>query len=138
LEREENRVSFAGQVAAAVVVFALAQSVPAPRKGGNPEAAKVKNPVAASVESAAAGRRAYLRLCVRCHGPEGKGDGEAATGGPPSDLTGSRWTFGSTDGDLFSVIHDGTSQDMAGYAERMSDTDIWNVVNYIRTLSRQP
>lgn len=26
--------------------------------------------------------------------------------------------------------------DMAGYAERMSDTDIWNVVNYIRTFKR--
>jgi mono/diheme cytochrome c family protein len=25
---------------------------------------------------------------------------------------------------------------MAGYAERMSDTDIWNVVNYVRTFKR--
>ena len=129
-------MSIAGQVAAAVVVVALAQSVPPPKKGGNPDAAKVKNPVAATAESTAAGRRMYVRFCVRCHGPEGKGDGEAAAGATPSDLTGAQWTYGSTDGELFSVIHDGTSADMAGYAERMSDTDIWNVVNYVRTFKR--
>jgi mono/diheme cytochrome c family protein len=78
----------------------------------------------------------YVRLCVRCHGREGKGDGEAAAGATPSDLAGAQFTYGSTDGELFSVIHDGTSPDMAGYAERISDTDIWNVVNYIRTFKR--
>jgi mono/diheme cytochrome c family protein len=129
-------LEFARQVGAAAVAVALIQSVPAPRKGGNPDAARVKNPVAAGAESTAAGRRMYVRLCVRCHGPEGKGDGEAAAGATPSDLTGGQWTYGSTDGELFSVIHDGTSPDMAGYAERMSDTDIWNVVNYVRTFKR--
>ena len=128
---------FAGQVGAAALMVSFAQSaVPPPRKGGNPDAAKIKNPVAAAAESTAGGRRMYVRLCVRCHGPEGKGDGEAAAGATPSDLTGTQWTYGSTDGELFSVIHDGTSVDMAGYAERMSDTDIWNVVNYIRTFKR--
>jgi hypothetical protein len=27
---------------------------------------------------------------------------------------------------------------MEGYSARMSDTDIWNVVNYLRTLARRP
>jgi mono/diheme cytochrome c family protein len=129
-------LEFARQLGAVAAAVALMQSVPAPRKGGNPDAAKVKNPVASTAESTAAGRRVYLRLCVLCHGPEGKGDGEAAAGATPSDLTGAQWNYGSTDGELFSVIHDGTSPDMAGYAERMSDTDIWNVVNYIRTFKR--
>ena len=111
------------------------------KKGGNPEAAKIKNPVAASPESLAAGKRSYTRLCGKCHGPEGAGDGTGATGTvPPSDLTDAKWDYGSSDGELFSVIHDGVpnSADMEGYAARMSDADIWNVVNYVRSLARRP
>jgi mono/diheme cytochrome c family protein len=117
-----------------------AQSSPtAPKKGGNPEAAKIKNPIAANRESIGAGKRIYTRLCIRCHGPEGLGDGTGATGPvPPGDLTDDKWDYGSTDGEMFAVIHDGVSADMEGYAQRMSDTDIWNVVNYVRSLARRP
>ena len=93
----------------------------------------MKSPVAATPESIAAGKRSYQRLCIRCHGPEGKGDGTATTTNPPGDLTGTKWLFGGSDGEIFSVIHDGTSVDMEGYAARISDTDIWNLINYIRT-----
>jgi len=107
----------------------------APRRGGNPLAAKVANPIPASAESVASGRRIYRRMCTLCHGPEGKGDGGGAGGGGvPADLTAAHWRYGGSDGELFSVIHDGTSADMQGYAEQLSDTDIWNLVNYIRTL----
>ena len=37
------------------------QSPAAPKKGGNPEAAKIKNPVAATAESIAAGKRESTR-----------------------------------------------------------------------------
>ena len=117
-------------------IFTMAQSPTAPRRGGNPEAAKIKNPVAAAPDSISAGRRVYQRLCVRCHGPEGKGDGGSAGGGQPSDFTDAKWDFGSTDGEIFAAIHDGTSADMEGYAERISEKDIWNVVNYIRTFQK--
>ena len=126
-----------GYVGAAVVVFALAQPVPPARKGGNPDAAKIRNPIAATPESAAAGKRVYQRLCTRCHGAQGKGDGGAA-GAVPSDLSDAGWDFGGSDGEIFAAIHDGTSADMEGYAARLSDTDIWNVVNYLRTLAATP
>jgi mono/diheme cytochrome c family protein len=119
---------------------AFAQSPTSPRKGGNPEAAKLKNPTAATPESLAAGKRSYTRLCGKCHGPEGAGDGTGATGTvPPSDLTDAKWDYGSSDGEMFSVIRDGVpnSADMEGYAARMSDADIWNVVNYVRSLARR-
>jgi mono/diheme cytochrome c family protein len=110
----------------------------APRRGGNPEAAKIKNPVPATPESVAAGKRAYGQLCANCHGPAGKGDGSVAGTDPPSDLTDGVWDFGSTDGEIFTVIHDGLSgKDMGGYAERLKETDIWNVVNFIRTLAQK-
>jgi mono/diheme cytochrome c family protein len=117
---------------------AAAQNPPPRPKGGNPDAAKIKNPVAATTESIAGGKRSYTRLCVRCHGPEGSGDGTAATGPvPPGDLTDDKWDYGGSDGEIFAVIHDGVSADMEGYAQRMSDTDIWNVINYLRTLAHR-
>jgi len=107
-------------------------------KGGSPAAAALKNPVEKTPESVAAGRKVYQRFCVRCHGQEGKGDGGAAGAVPPSDLSDDTWDHGSSDGEIFTTIHDGTSADMEGYAQRISDTDIWNLVNYIRSLGPQP
>jgi cytochrome c oxidase cbb3-type subunit III len=109
----------------------------APRRGGNPEAAKIANPIASTSESIAAGKRTYQRLCLQCHGLEGKGDGGGAGGGgQPADLTDDVWDYGGSDGEIFSVVRDGTSADMQGYADQIKDADIWNLVNYLRTLSR--
>src|SRR4051812_29474908 len=110
---------------------AAQQSPAAPRKGGNPDAAKRTNPVAATPESIAAGKRAYTQFCANCHGPTGRGDGSGAGAGvQPPDLTDAMWDYGSSDGEIFAVIHDGTSADMGAYGERLKETDIWNVVNY--------
>ncbi len=119
------------------LVFPVAQSSTAPRRGGNPEAAKTKNAVEVTPASMAAGRRSYQRLCSRCHGPAGKGDGTSASGAQPSDLTDAQWDFGGSDGEIFAAIHDGTSTEMAAYSDRLSDTDIWNVVNYLRSLAQK-
>jgi cytochrome c oxidase cbb3-type subunit III len=124
-------------VLGAAIAAALFQSPTAPKKGGNPEAAKIKNPVASNPESIAAGKRSYTRLCSKCHGETGAGDGTGATGPvPPQDMTDDKWDYGGSDGEIFAVIKQGvpSSPDMEGYAARMSDTEIWNVVNYIRTL----
>jgi mono/diheme cytochrome c family protein len=124
--------------AAWVIVAALnaaSQSTTVPRRGGNPEAAKVKNPVPNTPESVAAGRGTYTRLCVRCHGALGKGDGGGAgAGGQPADLTDAVWDYGASDGEIFSVIRDGTSSDMEGYGERINETAIWQLVHYIRSI----
>jgi mono/diheme cytochrome c family protein len=124
-------------VSAAVVLSSqgTAQTATAPRRGGNPEAAKIKNPVATTPESIATGRRTYTRLCARCHGPSGKGDGGGAgAGGQPADVTDATWDFGASDGEIFTVIRDGTGADMESYAERISEDDMWHVINYIRSI----
>src|SRR5262245_22516314 len=96
-----------------------------PKRGGNPQAAKLSNPGPRTPESIAAGRRTYSRLCLRCHGPGGKGDGGGAgAGGQPADLTDATWDFGGSDGEIFTVIRDGTSADMESYAERLSPTEM--------------
>lgn len=123
----------------AVRVTLLAQgaavSATSPRKGGNPEAAKLTSPTPDTTETRTAGRRTYQRLCARCHGVEGKGDGGGAgAGGQPADFTDATWIFGGSPGEIYAVIRDGTSADMDSYAERIPDTEIWNLVHYVRSL----
>ena len=120
---------------AGVFAISLAAVPQQAAKGGNPEAAKIKNPVENTADSIAAGRRVYQRMCARCHGPAGKGDGSTGGATPPSDLTDEAWDHGSTDGEIFVVIRDGSSIDMDGYAQRVSDIDMWNMVNYLRSLA---
>jgi len=89
-------------------------------------------------ESVANGAKLYGRYCVTCHGKEGKGDG---TGGAklepkPSNLTDAEWKHGSTDAEIFQVIHDGAKNTgMRAFASRMTERDLWDLVHYIRTLS---
>jgi mono/diheme cytochrome c family protein len=133
------KLVLAAALSLAFTVLAFASqggsSTTTPRRGGNQAAAKIENPVPNTQESVAAGRRTYARLCVRCHGPAGKGDGGGAgAGGQPADLTDDVWDFGATDGEIFTVIRDGTSADMESYAERIGDTDMWHLVNYLRSI----
>jgi mono/diheme cytochrome c family protein len=101
----------------------------------NPEAQKLKNPEAPNADSVEAGKKIYQRFCASCHGPQGKGDGSLAlAGGTPSDLTDETWDFGSTDGEIFVAIRDGVSTDMLAYKEKLSDKQIWQVVNYLRSI----
>jgi mono/diheme cytochrome c family protein len=105
--------------------------------GGSAEGKKMKNPVAASAASIAAGKASYSKNCRFCHGTEAKGDGPAAPkGSKPSDLTDAQWTRGSTDGEIFLVIREGTPPkfEMKGFQGRMTDQEMWNVVNFIKSI----
>ena len=116
----------------------MAQSTP---KGGNPEAAKIANQVATTPESIAAGRDVYVRVCAGCHGANGDGRGKAASeyGKKPADLTRAALIYGSTDGEVHDVIKNGVLPDlfMPAWEGQLSETDIWNVVNYLRTLRQK-
>jgi len=118
-------------VASSIAVVTIAQ--------GNPEAARVKNPVAPATESLSDGKRVYQRYCASCHGSN-------AEGGPGNDLipaapdlTDKEWTHGSTDGEIFSVIKNGVPPElnMVPFGDQIKDTEIWNVVNYIRSLAKK-
>jgi len=101
------------------------------------EPAKLANPVKPTPESIALGKKAYSMDCAMCHGKDGSGDGDLAAdmklklknyrdSGALKDLT---------DGEMYSIILTGKGQ-MTGEEGRMKATQIWNVVNYVRSLSK--
>ena len=99
----------------------------------------MKNPVAADAASVDAGKAVFAKYCRACHGAEGKGDGPGAAmmkGVKPANLTDAKWDHGATDGEIFTTIHDGVGPkfDMDSWEGRIQDKDIWNIVNYIKTL----
>ena len=110
-----------------------------------PAATERKNPVAPTAASVAAGKRAYDAHCAACHGPLAQGAVKAGMtisiieeqrGKQPPDLTDSQFDHGSTDGEVFTVIKRGLPPTMmAGFDGRIPDEDIWNIVNYLRTLA---
>ena len=106
---------------------------------GSPEAALAKNPVAATPESLGEGKRVYLRYCASCHGANGEGGSGNDLIPAAPDLTDKEWKHGSTDGEIFSVVKNGVPPElnMVRFGDQIKDTDIWNVVNYIRSLAKK-
>ena len=123
----------------ALAAFSVALFVAVAVGQRNAEAAKLKNPVAADPASVEDGKKLYSRHCASCHGPAGKGDGGMAlSGGTPANLTDETWDHGSSDGEIFIVIRDGTSTDMESYKEKLTEKQIWNLVNFIRSIGPKP
>jgi mono/diheme cytochrome c family protein len=103
-----------------------------------PEASKLANPVKATPASLAAGKKTYGFDCAMCHGKDGDGKGELAVDmklklmdyRDPASLK------DMTDGDLFYIIKNGKG-DMTGEGDRSKPDEIWNLVNYVRSLAQK-
>ena len=96
-----------------------------------------KNPVAVNASSISAGQKVYLKRCAACHGNAGNGDGPDAVdlGIHPAKLSNPA-VREQTDGELFWKVTVG-KKPMPGYGSRLSATDRWSVINYLRTLARR-
>ena len=100
-----------------------------------PSAAR-KNPIAATQDSIAAGQKIYSTTCMMCHGKTGDADGPAVIelNIHPARLSDPQLDTES-DGALFWKITTG-KRPMPAFGRRLSETDRWNLVNYIRTLPK--
>lgn len=90
----------------------------------------------ASLADLERGRSYYVQLCLPCHGASGRGDGEWAyrMTPQPADLTG-RPTSGRSGETLRQAISDGIAGTaMRGWEDRLSQTQIRQVVDYVRHL----
>ncbi len=98
-------------------------------------AATLTNPLRPTAEVLRRGQLKYQQNCSVCHGEKGAGDGPVVGNGKfpyaPSLVSGSALT--RSDGYLYAVIVAGRNF-MPPYGERMSHTDRWATVVYMRQL----
>ena len=119
------------------VLFGLILVSPAEQYWVAPaEEAQKKNPVAADKSSLAAGEKIYLKRCASCHGKTGNGDGPDAVdlGIHPAKFS-EPALRNESDGALFWKVTVGRKP-MPDYGRKLSPNDRWNVINYLRTLSK--
>ena len=107
------------------------------------EGKSLSNPVPASPQSLASGKKFYDKLCIECHGEHGDGVSAVAAAMKegevkPPNLIDDQWDHGSTDGDIFVSIRDGVggAAAMKGLNGRpgVGPTEMWHLVNYVRSL----
>ncbi len=101
-------------------------------------AAPMKNPVKPTAESQAKAKGLYQIDCSMCHGDNGNGKSDLATS---MSLTMDDWTSpqtlaGKQDGELFNTIRNGKDKMPPEAEGRASDTEVWNMIIYIRTFSK--
>ena len=96
----------------------------------------MKNPIAKSDASTQAGQALYMKTCAACHGRTGLGDGPKSKSlkTVPTDFTKAA-SQNQTDGEHFYKTKNGRG-DMPKYEGKLSDDDIWNIINYVRTLKK--
>jgi mono/diheme cytochrome c family protein len=99
------------------------------------EAEKMTNPVKADAASLANGKRLFAVNCLPCHGdiskkPYAPGAVGKKTLQTPPDLTLDTYKT-RTDGSIFATIHFGIRL-MPGHGWKLTPTDHWDIVNYIR------
>jgi mono/diheme cytochrome c family protein len=123
-------------------VFALwAQKDESPAKASenktSPEPAAKGNPVKPGPESIAKGKKLYGFDCEMCHGKNGDGKGDMASDMKNvTDFTNPDALKNRTDSELFNITRKGKGE-MPAEGDRAKDADIWNLVNYIRSLAKK-
>ncbi|MBI3014203.1 MAG: c-type cytochrome [Candidatus Tectomicrobia bacterium] len=94
------------------------------------------NPVPASAESVANGKKLYGKYCAGCHGESGKGDGPGAPKDlkpEPANFADPRMMAHEREGGLYWKITRGRGL-MPGWEATIPQKDRWDLVNFLRTL----
>ncbi len=101
------------------------------------EAAKQANPVKSSPESLARAKKWWTLDCAMCHNTNGDGKGSLASDMKLklADFTDPTTLKERTDGEIFYIIKNG-HQDMPPEGDRIKVEENWDLVNYVRSLSK--
>lgn len=112
-------------------------NAPAPTAAGTP-AASANNPVKPTAESQAKAKTIYAIDCAMCHGDNGNGQTDIAKsmGMTMTDFSDPKTLASTPDGQLFGIIRNGKDKMPPEAAGRANDTMVWNLIIYIRNLSK--
>lgn len=119
-------------------VSAIALTLPPLAIEAYPETYR-RPPVSFDVVSIANGAMVYERYCVECHGLQGMGNGikSRTLSTKLPDLMIEPHIIEHTPGDFYNWITYGMKNtDMPGFAEKLSENERWDLINYIHALSR--
>ena len=103
----------------------------------------LKNPIPWTLEILEEGKDLFMKFCIHCHGPEGKGDGVMILNEkfppPPSYSTGLSSGGGKMsdlpEGKIFHAITFGKNL-MGPHASQLNHEERWKIVHYVQTLQR--
>jgi mono/diheme cytochrome c family protein len=114
-----------------------AEAKPAADAKTSSDAAK-SNPVKPSPTSLSSGKKKYGQDCAMCHGKEGAGDGDLAEDMKLKlrDLRDAQTLKDLSDGDIYSLINNGKGK-MMGEEGRLKPDEIWDIVNFVRSLPKK-
>ena len=101
-------------------------------------AMNIKNPVKPTPEGLKATEELFQQNCVICHGKTGASNGPAAGSLPqkPANFTDAQMMKAATDGELFWKMTTGRAP-MPSWQDRLSETQRWTLVNYLRELTKK-
>ncbi|MEK7763354.1 MAG: CopD family protein [Nitrospirota bacterium] len=125
-------------IPAVLAVCALVAALPPLATQAFPETYR-KTPVPFDAISVANGVTIFAANCVLCHGPQAKGNGVLAKTFPipPVDLLTEPHTAKHTAGDFFHwLTHGIPGTGMPAFADKLSEEDRWDVVNFLHATSR--
>ena len=112
----------------------------APPAEAAPPAAAVpqNNPVKPTPESQAHAKQTYSIDCAMCHGENGNGKGDLVgdMGLTLKDLRDPATLQGMSDGELYTLIHDGKGK-MPPEGDRVKPNDVWNLVILVRSFAKK-
>lgn len=101
------------------------------------EAEQQNNPVRYDVDSVAAGQQLFVRHCQQCHGYYGEGNGivgAVLVDQKPANLL--RLAGKQAEGAFAWKIRQGRGQ-MPAFQDKLSDTEIWQIVNFVASLENE-
>jgi cytochrome c oxidase cbb3-type subunit 3 len=91
---------------------------------------EIENPYEGESAAANAGRAAFVQFnCYGCHGYHGGG-------GMAPSLRDEDWIYGGAPVQIYDTIFRGGANGMPSWGSRLPDSQIWQLVTYIRTLGK--